>query len=172
MKTAPLLTIVVLLSSALTACTSSSTTAIHQNKPSTVTNEPALVLKPFQINALTWFATNQASLTAQGKTTLNKLINQYTGAKRMKLVSAQHPFFVIGHTDSRASVGYNQKLSERRANTVAHYLSDHGVPSAAIITQGKSELQPIASNRTRAGMQKNRRVEIHIKGPAVNVVYD
>ena len=69
---------------------------------------------------------------------------------------------VYGHTDSTGSDAYNQELSNRRALSVADYLSTNGVQSARIATRGYGETQPIASNDTDAGRAANRRVEIKI----------
>ena len=69
---------------------------------------------------------------------------------------------VYGHTDSTGSDTYNQGLSERRASSVAGYLSSHGVQSARIGTRGFGETQPVADNATEEGRAENRRVEIKI----------
>ncbi|MEG8053500.1 OmpA family protein [Sphingomonas aerolata] len=69
---------------------------------------------------------------------------------------------VYGHTDPTGSDSYNQTLSQRRATSVADYLSSHGVQSARIGTRGYGESQPIASNDTDAGRAANRRVEVKI----------
>ena len=69
---------------------------------------------------------------------------------------------MYGHTDSTGSDAYNQGLSERRARSVADYLSSHGVQSARIGTRGFGETQPVASNETEEGRAANRRVEIKI----------
>ena len=69
---------------------------------------------------------------------------------------------VYGHTDSVGSDGYNQVLSERRAESVAGYLVAHGVRSERIGTRGFGETQPVASNETDAGRAANRRVEIKL----------
>ncbi len=69
---------------------------------------------------------------------------------------------VAGHTDSTGSEDYNQKLSERRADNVASYLSAQGVPSARMVTVGAGELHPVASNDSEEGRAQNRRVEITI----------
>ena len=69
---------------------------------------------------------------------------------------------VYGHTDSTGSDAYNQTLSERRATSVADYLSGRGVQAARIGTRGYGETQPIAANDTDAGRAANRRVEIKI----------
>jgi outer membrane protein OmpA-like peptidoglycan-associated protein len=69
---------------------------------------------------------------------------------------------VAGHTDSTGSESYNQSLSERRASSVAAYLSSRGVPMRRVVTVGAGELHPIASNDTTAGREQNRRVEVTI----------
>jgi outer membrane protein OmpA-like peptidoglycan-associated protein len=69
---------------------------------------------------------------------------------------------VAGHTDSVGSDAYNQQLSERRANSVAAYLSSHGVDRTRMVTIGAGEGHPLASNDTDAGRAQNRRVEITI----------
>ena len=65
-----------------------------------------------------------------------------------------------GHTDSTGAAAYNQRLSERRAETVARYLENRGVDPRRIATAGFGEDYPIADNRTEAGRQANRRVEL------------
>ena len=70
----------------------------------------------------------------------------------------------IGHTDSIGSDAYNQKLSVRRAESVKAYLVSKGVEPNRIYTEGKCEKQPVASNKTKDGRQKNRRVEIEVIG--------
>lgn len=69
---------------------------------------------------------------------------------------------VMGHTDSTGSDAYNQSLSERRASSVASYLTSRGVQSARLATKGYGESQPKASNLDEAGRQANRRVEIRL----------
>ncbi|QIE46508.1 OmpA family protein [Pseudohalocynthiibacter aestuariivivens] len=69
---------------------------------------------------------------------------------------------VVGHTDNTGEAGYNQSLSERRANAVADVLMDGGVGFSRIQTFGRGEDQPIGSNLTPEGRAQNRRVEIVI----------
>ena len=69
---------------------------------------------------------------------------------------------VVGHTDSDGDAGYNQGLSQRRAQTVANVLVSSGVPSNRISVIGRGEAQPVASNLTPEGKAQNRRVEIVI----------
>ena len=70
---------------------------------------------------------------------------------------------VVGHTDSTGSDAYNQRLSERRAESVANYLAGRGVLRERLHTVGMGESEPRASNATEAGRQLNRRVEILIQ---------
>ncbi len=70
-------------------------------------------------------------------------------------------FDVEGHTDSIGSAKFNLKLSQKRAEAVVKYLKEHGVKSK-LNAKGYGETKPIASNRTRAGRAKNRRVEINL----------
>lgn len=67
---------------------------------------------------------------------------------------------VAGHTDSTGPAEYNQRLSERRAQTVARYLVGRDVAEMRMIAVGFGEERPIASNATEEGRQENRRVEI------------
>ena len=69
---------------------------------------------------------------------------------------------IVGHTDSTGSVKYNQKLGLRRANAVKNWLVKQGVSPNRIITSSKGELNPIASNKTKAGRAQNRRAVVVI----------
>ncbi len=70
---------------------------------------------------------------------------------------------IEGHTDSYGSDEYNQSLSERRARSVANYLSQKlDVDKARMTTIGYGERVPVATNKTAAGREQNRRVEILI----------
>lgn len=70
---------------------------------------------------------------------------------------------IAGHTDNVGSAQYNQKLSERRALSVASYLESRRVNPVRLATVGKGESVPIESNATEAGRQANRRVEIYVQ---------
>lgn len=67
---------------------------------------------------------------------------------------------VSGHTDWVGSEGYNQALSERRANVVKNYLIQKGVDASRIRTFAFGETTPVADNETVEGRAKNRRAEI------------
>jgi len=70
---------------------------------------------------------------------------------------------IVGHTDNVGSNQYNQKLSERRAVSVAQYFESRHVSPLRLATLGKGEGEPVASNTTESGRSANRRVEIYVE---------
>jgi outer membrane protein OmpA-like peptidoglycan-associated protein len=70
---------------------------------------------------------------------------------------------IVGHTDNVGSNSYNQRLSERRAHTVARYLESKQVNSMRLAIAGKGESQPVANNNSEGGRQANRRVQIYLE---------
>ena len=66
---------------------------------------------------------------------------------------------IDGHTDSRGSDAYNQRLSQRRADAVRSYLVTRGVEGRTLVARGFGESRPVASNDTDEGRTENRRVE-------------
>lgn len=70
---------------------------------------------------------------------------------------------VKGHTDSTGSDDYNQKLSERRALSVAQYLQSKNVAQQRLAAVGYGETRPIAPNNTPEGRAQNRRVELELE---------
>ncbi len=110
-------------------------------------------------NAL--FATNSAELTGDGEAALLDLVTQLRAMQEISSIQVE------GHTDNRGSVEYNQGLSERRAKTVADYITTQipGAPINSVI--GIGEVNPIASNQTAEGRQANRRVEVTVTGVIV-----
>ena len=69
---------------------------------------------------------------------------------------------IFGYTDSKGSISYNQRLSERRASAVSNYLVSNNIDSNRLTTLGYGEENPKYSNDTAAGRDKNRRVEFAI----------
>ncbi len=77
---------------------------------------------------------------------------------------------IAGHTDSKGSEAYNQRLSEKRSESVKKWLSENaGISADTMKTIGYGETRPVAPNANSdgsdnpEGQQKNRRVEIVIK---------
>src|SRR5215472_1274480 len=74
---------------------------------------------------------------------------------------------VEGYTDNVGGDDFNQKLSEKRAETVRTYLAQQGLEESRVTSQGFGKSSPVADNSTAAGRQKNRRVEIVVSGDVI-----
>ncbi len=101
------------------------------------------------------FVTNSSELQPAAKTNienLSRILNKYPDTN----------ILIEGDTDNEGSNEFNQKLSERRAQSVADYQKIQGVASSRISTVGLGELRPVVSNETASGRQQNRRVEVAI----------
>ncbi len=95
-----------------------------------------------------FFDTNSAKINQAGQVRLEEF---FVAADAVS-------YIIIGHTDSRASDGYNMRLSYRRANAVAEIAQRTGSRIADV--RGYGERMPAASNETTNGRKQNRRVEI------------
>ncbi len=69
-----------------------------------------------------------------------------------------------GHTDNIGTDAYNQKLSEKRANSVKEFLNKHGIVAGRITSRGYGKTQPVAGNDNEEGRSQNRRTEFKIIG--------
>jgi outer membrane protein OmpA-like peptidoglycan-associated protein len=74
---------------------------------------------------------------------------------------------VGGYTDNIGGEELNQKLSEKRAESVRTYLVAQGLTDGSVASQGFGMTMPVADNATADGRQKNRRVEIVVSGEAI-----
>ena len=102
------------------------------------------------------FDYNSAGLRSASRSSLREMAN----------VFEQYPNTTIaveGFTDSTGPASYNERLSERRASSVANYLENLGVRGSRVETIGYGESRPRATNNTASGRQLNRRVEIHVR---------
>ncbi len=66
---------------------------------------------------------------------------------------------IAGHTDNAGADEANRLLSERRAQSVFHFLVEQGVPEERLTYKGYGRTKPVASNQTEEGRRQNRRVE-------------
>jgi outer membrane protein OmpA-like peptidoglycan-associated protein len=106
------------------------------------------------------FATGSATLKPGAREKLAKISG----------VLLAHPGLMLqieGHTDSVGGDEFNQQLSERRADSVRDFLAEQGVPASSITAKGFGKTQPVASNDTAEGRQRNRRVELVVNGDAI-----
>ena len=118
---------------------------------------PKSVKQSIVIQADALFDFDKSVVRPDGKKSIDEAIAKLKGVDVEMVIAT-------GHTDSIGTDAYNQKLSERRAAAVKDYLVSKGIPAAKITTIGKGESQPVATNKTAEGRQKNRRVDIEFKG--------
>ena len=105
-----------------------------------------------EFNSKILFGFDQSGLTTDARTNLNKLL----------AILQKYPdtnIEVQGHTDSKGTTNYNQKLSEERASTVSYYLSGKGIVTPRLTIIGFGETLPKYTNTTDDGQAQNRRVE-------------
>jgi OmpA-OmpF porin, OOP family len=76
--------------------------------------------------------------------------------------NSQLKMSIDGYTDIVGGDVYNQKLSENRAGAVKKYLVKQGIDESRLIVTGHGKNDPVADNKTAAGRQKNRRVEMKL----------
>jgi outer membrane protein OmpA-like peptidoglycan-associated protein len=105
------------------------------------------------------FEFDRADLTSDGRAKVEQIANI------IRRDAPNRRVIVEGHAsrESAAQEAYNQRLSERRANTVADALERNGVNGRNVSSQGLGTRAPIASNDTESGRQQNRRVEVIIE---------
>jgi OOP family OmpA-OmpF porin len=97
------------------------------------------------------FDVNKSTIRAKSYPTLNRVADL--------LKTKNFSLKLAGHTDSQGSDALNMALSKDRAESIKAYLVSQGVNASRVEATGYGESQPIASNKTAAGRQKNRRVE-------------
>ena len=102
------------------------------------------------------FATNASAPTASAQTEIQQMIPALQNPNYSNMIIQ-----TVGHTDSRGSFAYNQRLSESRASSVANILKSAGVNNA-IYAKGCSFSNPVAQNTSNANMALNRRVAIYL----------
>lgn len=101
------------------------------------------------------FKFDSAKITEPDKQKLDKVLIKLKKLPATKLE-------LIGHTCSLGPTAYNQRLSERRAQSVFDYLVSGGISANHLTLKGYGETRPVADNHTRAGRSRNRRVELRI----------
>lgn len=133
---------------------------------------PAPAVQKITLATKALFAFDSAVLRPEGKAAIdNEVISKLRNVTRLELV------LVTGHTDRIGTQAYNQRLSERRANSVRDYLVSRGVPRDKIETLGMGKTQPVPGvvcnqpypQQRRALIEclaPNRRVEVEVKGDA------
>jgi len=102
------------------------------------------------------FKTDKSNILPKSFPTLNEVVTVLNAHPEIKKLQIE------GHTDSRATDAYNQKLSERRAKSVYDYLVKKGISADRLTWVGYGETRPIATNDTVEGRAMNRRTVLRI----------
>lgn len=109
-------------------------------------------LPPFSVEIN--FASGSATLTSDDKAKLD----QFAGLITKKF--GNYKFQVQGHTDNVGAPATNKSLSEKRAKAVQQYLvQQHGIDPGRLQVVGYGETRPLASNASKQGKARNRRVQ-------------
>jgi OOP family OmpA-OmpF porin len=108
------------------------------------------------------FSTGRSDLKAGGTSKLDRLATYLAQAP-------DRTVRIEGHTDNRGGQALNQALSQRRADSVSAYLTGRGIEAKRVTAVGEGYSSPIADNKTEAGRQANRRVEVIISNPTVAI---
>jgi len=101
------------------------------------------------------FEFDKADLRPEDKELLSRIAG-------ILMTSHDYTISVNGHTDDVGTDGYNQKLSERRAQSVRDYLVKAGLSPEILSVEGHGKSRPIVAGNTEAARAKNRRVELGI----------
>lgn len=101
------------------------------------------------------FEFNSDRLTANARDLLVRTADALKGQSGLQVELA-------GHTDSVGADEYNRELSQRRAESVRNYLIDLGVSQNQMTAKGYGESEPVRSNDTEEGRERNRRVEFNV----------
>lgn len=136
-------------------------------------------LESFTLKADTLFAFDKADLSARGKESLDGLVDALMAHAKHK----DRTMNVHGYTDRLGSDSYNQRLSERRSQTVRDYLVSKGLPFDQVTAQGHGEADPVTGTTCGPGdvatkalidcLQPDRRVVIDVEGEEEVVIqYD
>ncbi len=105
------------------------------------------------------FESGSDVITAESDETLLTAVEYLTAA------FAADPDLAVeigGHTDDQGDEGFNQDLSQARANAVLQFLTNNGVPATGLTARGYGESEPAADNATSEGRSQNRRIEFTI----------
>ncbi len=108
------------------------------------------------------FANDESVLTPESSETLVKM------AEDLKSVPAPYTILVTGHASAVGPKAYNQKLSQRRAETAAKQIRDV-LPDTSIQAEGRGIAEQVAPNDTQENQAKNRRAEVVINSDAVDL---
>lgn len=89
-------------------------------------------------------------------------IEAYLDDVAKRVIQSNERVRLTGHTDATGDPAKNMQLGLERANSIKSYLMNKGVSERQILASSKGQADPIASNNTKEGRDKNRRTELEI----------
>ena len=101
------------------------------------------------------FDVNKATIRAKSFTVLDEAVKVLTDYPKLRME-------ISGHTDTDGKRDHNLELSKKRAESVKEYFAKKGIAAERIETRGAGPDEPLADNKTKAGKQKNRRIEFKL----------
>lgn len=111
------------------------------------------VLSLSELDGQALFGFDNANLSPEVEARFSSMLERVQGNSDAQLI-------IVGHTDSRGPEHYNEKLSLKRAQSVANYFENNGIAASRIKVEGKGENDPVADNSTPEGRSMNRRVDL------------
>ena len=137
---------------------------IDTGKLGVVTRDGRMVV---QMPAEVLFESGKAELSKEGKATIVEVAKILRSDPKRKLI-------VAGHTDSKpisdSDFKSNWELSAARAVTVTELLVKSGYPPENLMAAGLAKYHPVAENKSEAGRQKNRRIELVVQPPELDAL--
>ena len=128
---------------------------IENAQVSTVTDQNGLQAIKVTFDNGILFKLNSSTLNAVSKTALSQFAASLKNTPETDIT-------IWGHTDNTGTLAVNERISAQRAEAVADFLVQNGIPRSRMTTAGKAYHEPVASNDTEAGRAQNRRVDIYI----------
>jgi outer membrane protein OmpA-like peptidoglycan-associated protein len=129
--------------------------ALENARVETVTDANNLQAIKITFESGILFPTNGTTLSASSRNDLDKFARSLRNSPDTDVA-------IFGHTDNTGTLEVNLRVSRQRAESVADFLVQGGIPRHRLATTGKAYDEPVADNATAAGRAQNRRVEIYI----------
>jgi outer membrane protein OmpA-like peptidoglycan-associated protein len=117
--------------------------------------KPSLVIKRILKNVKVFFDYDKSDLRDDGVDALNKALFTMNANPNADIL-------ITGNADTRGSEQYNQKLGERRADSVQNFLVQKGLPQERIRILSRGKMDALAPSNDIVGMQKDRNAQFMI----------
>jgi phosphate transport system substrate-binding protein len=127
---------------------------LERSGPLPSLGETAVAPTPARPPVRVFFVSGGSQLTRSSKTALDRLVRS--------IAPRGERILVVGNADGRGVAAHNEALARARAGLVADYLNALGLDKSRLEIEGVGAAAPIATNETRAGRERNRRVDVYV----------